>query len=85
MSTKRIAQLKTMLAGRTDRDGNALKGYAKNVVAIRAELARLESAVALQTATVREAQESAPGLAPAAPATDPEKSPDDAALVAANG
>lgn len=42
MPTKRIAQLKQMLAGRTDRDGNALKGYAKNVVAIRAELDRLD-------------------------------------------
>lgn len=75
MSTKRIAQLKQMLAGRTDRDGNALKGYTKNVVAIRAELTRLEAVMA---AAERELE-----TAPAAPATTGTDS--DAALIAANG
>lgn len=39
----RIAQLKTMLAARTSRDGSPLKGYAKNVAAIKDEIARLQT------------------------------------------
>jgi uncharacterized small protein (DUF1192 family) len=38
---QRIAQLKAALNGRTDAEGNARKGYTKNVVALRAEIARL--------------------------------------------
>jgi hypothetical protein len=41
MPTDRATQLKAMLAARTSRDGSPLKGYAKNVQAIRDELDRL--------------------------------------------
>jgi hypothetical protein len=39
--TQRLAQLQAALNGRTDSDGKAVKGYKKNVDALRAEIARL--------------------------------------------
>lgn len=39
----RLAQLRKMLRARTDGRGEALKNYADNVSAIKAEIARLEA------------------------------------------
>jgi hypothetical protein len=44
MSTERLAQLRAMIAARTDSDGKAKLGYGANVSAVRREIARLEAA-----------------------------------------
>lgn len=55
----RIADLESKLGARTQ-DGKPLKGYAQNVAAVQAELARLRS----QPAPVPDSQESATGVSP---------------------
>jgi uncharacterized small protein (DUF1192 family) len=41
--TVRLAQLKAKKAGRSQSDGNPRKGYSKNVVALTAEIVKLEA------------------------------------------
>lgn len=51
MSAERITELESKLAGRTNSDGSAKLGYARNVVEIRKELARLNALPAAPATT----------------------------------
>lgn len=57
MPSARIAQLESMIEGRTV-NGQPAKGYAKNVEALKAELARLQAMQQTADATLAPAVES---------------------------
>lgn len=46
MSAARIQELKAMLEARTDGQGKARPGYKRNIIAVQAEIRRLEAELA---------------------------------------
>lgn len=60
---KRITELTARLAGRTNAEGKPMKGYKRNVEALKAEIARLTALTGLAY-QIAESQESAPGNTP---------------------